>query len=430
MNNSDILFRKRVKEEIVGVLSNRWMTFLQILKRSLNCDPEVLFNEIEELKSLGVVCAREDVDGIKYRLSAGCKIGKEDEEKEKKSERVKWELKDSKILGLEKKVDSILASLPEASPVYSQWWFCRSVYERLVKFLLSIEVKNARMAFIGCSTLGSITSNYNKEKVDIFDIDKVLLDAVKEHCVEGTRLIHYDVTSGRRQDMEGRFNVVVADPPWSRTLLKSFLVRSASFVCRGGALVISFPQILTRHSAEIERKNLVELAEKLGLLLQNVLVGFSKYGVPEFEKNAYESYGLKLDEAWRKGDLFIFRKEKRPSINSEQLITSMPKWEQFTQGKKRIFLKRDGYFEAGQMNVKTIDGLEDLVYQSTSSRKDAWRCASLISTRNCVAHAYGRKELSMTLKEMLTEKCNYIKGDRKIGVQATDRVKRRILDMM
>ena len=55
---------------------------MQILKRSLNCDPEVLFNEIEELKSLGVVCAREDGDGIKYGLSAGCKIGKEDEEKD------------------------------------------------------------------------------------------------------------------------------------------------------------------------------------------------------------------------------------------------------------------------------------------------------------------------------------------------------------
>ena len=427
MSDTDIVFQRRVRQEVVGILNNRWMTFLEILKRSLNCDPGVLLNEIRDLQSIGVVCGREGADEVRYGLRAKRKYEKKNEEEKESKE---WRLKGREFVELEERIESIYESLPEASPVYSQWWYCSSVYERLMRLLLSIEIKDSRIAFIGCGTLGAVVSNYNKGRVDIFDIDEVLLNAIRSHCAKGTQFIRYDVTGRLERDRETRFPVVVVDPPWSRSLLKSFLVRTANFVCGGGTLIISFPQILTRPTAEVERKSLVELAERLGLVLQRTLVGFSEYGVPEFEKKAYESYGLKLDRAWRKGDLFIFRKEKKVSSNSEKLVKSMPKWEQFSQGRRRIFLKRDGHFENGKTKIQPVGGLESLVYQSTSSRKEAWKGASLVSTRNCVARAYGRRKLSMILKEMLIEKGSHRKRCGKLGVLPMETIRRRILDML
>jgi hypothetical protein len=82
----------------------------------------------------------------------------------------------------------------------------------------------------------------------------------------------------------------------------------------------------------------------------------------------------------------------------------MSEWNQYSHGKFRLFLKRDGRSEYGQPSVQPIPGVEDLIYKSASTRMSSWKSASLVSTRNHIAHAYGRKAL-FTLLERTFNKC-------------------------
>ncbi len=165
-------------------------------------------------------------------------------------------------------------------------------------------------------------------------------------------------------------------------------------VGENGYLAISFPQEFTRPSAETERRELVELAGKLGLTLKVNLCDFTEYSVPRFEEVAYRCHGIVLNRSWRKGDLFVFVRTGGIQRDIDSMVEKTPKWNQYARGGARVFLKRDGRCEEGAPSIKHVLGMEDLRYNSTSSRMAAWQNASLVSSRNCIAHADGRKALS------------------------------------
>jgi predicted RNA methylase len=270
--------------------------------------------------------------------------------------------------------------------------------------LFCLSKSQTSIAFLGAGTLGTLFSHFTTNPVSIFDIDEVLLKRIQNHSSKSVQAICFDVSKDIDKSFRNFFQLVFVDPPWSAPLLRTFLARSSTFVSLGGFLVISFPQTLTRPSIPLERNKLMKLARSLGLALKAVLPSFTEYSVPLFEQNAYKHYGINLKNAWRRGDLLIFSKTNNSSIKDvSHLIKNTPEWNQYQHKNHRLFLKRDGFFEDGIPSVKLIQGLGGLTYISTSSRLAFWKSASLVSTRNCIAQAYGRKKLSILLRDILNE---------------------------
>jgi len=412
MHEEEINFRNRIHKRLLKILHKRPRTFNQILRRSFNCDPAVLITILQELQDANLISIiKREKSPIKYGLSVKGKSQSEDiSDIEHKASGFSNSLTHSKKQYLKKKLEEVLNSVPEPTPVYSQWWFSSSIYEDLIKLLLQLSKPRTSTAFIGAGTLGSLFSHFSTEPISIYDIDEVLLKEIKRHSSKMTQVIRYNVSSRPDVSFRNTFKLVFVDPPWSSNLLRTFLVRSSTFVTAGGCLAMSFPPILTRPSMETERKDLLRLAKSLGLSLKLKLIGFTEYSVPLFEQIAYENYNIHLTEPWRRGDLFLFTKTGASHVDIESLIETTSEWDQYHFDKCRLFLKRDGLFEDGLPSIETVPGLEDYTYKSTSSRMPSWKSASLISTRNRVAHAMGRKKLSFLLEKASKKIPNFDKN--------------------
>lgn len=426
-------FRKIIKNHVLCLLDGYDLTFEEILERSLNCDPLLLSEVIDELCGSKLISTTNNQEaGLRYQL----RHWKVDQDRNPSLFISKFSnvLDDTYIFKQARNfkilLGSILKGLPEPGPVYSQWWFSEPAYEKLTRLLSSLSKSHASIAFLGSPTLGSLFSHFSKNPTFIFDIDGVLLENLKPHSSETTRLVCYDALKEPEKNWEGKFQLVYTDPPWSISVLTAFLIRATSFINKEGRIAISFPQLLTRPSALSERKNLITLTQKLGLTLEMVLPGFTEYAVPIFEYNAYRHCGIELRKPWRKGDLFILKrsgagKEARLNLDKETSI-----WDQFQYGKARIFLKRDGCNEYGTPSIKPLVDLEDLIYKSTSSRSSSWKSASLVSTRNCIAHAYGRKELSLLLRDILSPSSRHYKGKQNPSLTTRSSIEKTVLSML
>jgi hypothetical protein len=382
------------------ILHKRPRTFEEILRRSLNCDPAFLLTTLQELEDANLVSKEEGTEElpIRYRSSLGSEpIARNTQDAKGNPPALGDPLTSSGAQLLREACQEMLNSLPEPTPVYSQWWFSECIYENLVRLLLSLSKPRSPVAFIGASTLGALFSRFCGDSISIFDIDEILLKEIDQHSSTLTQVIHYNASTEPDACFKNAYNLVFVDPPWSSDSLRTFLVRSSGFVAPGGTLLFSLPPILTRPCVGKERKYLLKLAASLGLSIQFEMPGLTEYSVPPFEQDAYEKYGICLTRPWRRGDLFSFTKTGPDPVDTASLIEENPEWNQYRLGKRRLFLKRDGRFEDGQPSVKPIIGLEDLLCKSTSSRLAFWKSASLISSRNRLAHACGRKKLSVLL---------------------------------
>ncbi|MHC4658629.1 MAG: hypothetical protein ACYS83_05545 [Planctomycetota bacterium] len=395
----NIHFQERVRTRVFEVLSDQpAITFEHILKRSLNCDPAFLLDVLHELQDDDIISSTEERESpARYSLKARDHYPRPKATRFRRSA-TKPSLgissNSTQTEYLRELLQEMLDSFPEAAPVYSQWWFSEAIYEDLIKLLFQLSKTHTSTAFIGASTLGALFSHFSKDSISIFDIDEVLLKVINRHSSKMTQVIDYNVSSEPDTPLRDTFQLVFVDPPWSSSMLRTFLLRSSTFVSAGGSLAISFPPILTRPSIEEERKELLKLAKNLGLSLELTLPGFTEYSVPAFERNAYGHCGIQLEKPWRRGDLFIFTKTCHSSIDISHLIDKTCEWSQYEYRKCRLFMKRDGLFEDGPPSVHPIPGVDNLVYKSASTRMSSWKSASLVSTRNRIACAHGRRELS------------------------------------
>jgi hypothetical protein len=398
-DSQDIHFRERVRTRVLEVLSEHpYTTFEHILKRLLNCDPVFLLDTLHELRDDDFISTTEDRESpVEYSLKASHhyqdpKTGRFSRSATKPS--IGSSSNSPQTEHLRELLQEMLDSFPHEAPVYSQWWFSESIYQNLINLVLQLSEPRTPLAFLGSGTLGAVLSHFCPNPVNIFDVDGVLLERISRYCSESSQTIRYDVSNEPRSSFNGAFQLVFVDPPWSSSMLRTFLVRSSTFVSTGGSLAISCPPILTRPSIEQERKHLLKLARNLGLSLKLTLPGFTEYSVPTFERNAYGHCGIQLQDPWRRGDLFIFTKTRHSSMDISHFIDKTSEWSQYQYGKCRLFLKRDGLFENGPPSVHPIPGVDDLMYKSASTRMSSWKSASLVSTRNHIACAHGRRELS------------------------------------
>jgi len=428
-----INFDERIREHIMHVLNGSPLTFGEILKRSLNCDPFLLLEILDELRRAGSISSTKSQKGTFEYKSRVLNVQPTPISSRPRKDALLFpdcQLSIGQTSRLRKILQEQLNALPEPAPVYYQWWFSKAIYKDLVNLILSLSRPRTPIAFLGSGTLGALFSHFSANHVSIFDIDEIFLASLKPHCSKSTQLLCYDISKEPLHSWKYAFQAVFVDPPWSSSLLRAFLIRGASFVNEGGKLVISFPQLLTRPSIALERKRLIKLATELGLSQELVLPAFTEYAVPLFEYNAYKHHGIELNQPWRQGDLFIFVKTGERKVDHSYVIERMPQWQQFQRGNSRIFLRRDGRCEDGPPSIHPVRGLEDLTYKSTSSRHRSWSLASLISTRNNIAHARGRKQLSILLKDVLKEKQGSYRSRRTVSSARLNEIKNTIFSML
>jgi len=399
-------FRGEIHSHILTQLAQRPHTFQSLLEKGNNCDPLFLLETLRDLQTSNEVHLSDNGNGNGwYCLANGEKTAHVQENTGPSKKILAFEGSGPSFSGhFRELLKSILSSLPEASPIYSQWWFSDSVYDRLIGLLRRLNRKGGPVGFIGSSTLGSLFSHFYRKPVHIFDVDRQLLQTMKNHCSKQAELIEHDVSNVSDKQFKARFQVVFVDPPWSSSLLRTFFVKSSTFVSTGGMLAISLPQRFTRPSVITERKELLKSASNLGLSLKIVLPNFTEYSVPLFEYIAYKKSGIHLEKPWRKGDLFIFTKIKESNKQPTDSPCKPAYWEQYSHNKFRLFLKRDSLFEDGLPKVEPLSGLEDFTYYCTSSRTPAWKSASLVSSRNHVAQAYGRTKLAECFARVFSKK--------------------------
>lgn len=407
MNNRKY-FQKAIENHLLSVTYKRPTTFAELLEKSFNCDPVLLKDTLSELTDADMIY-EVDEQGPAVRYQSRKKNGSQSEHElyfsagySEHCQNVS--LAPSEVMQLQDMVTKILDSLPEPTPVYSQWWFSQASYKKLVKLLLSLSEGRSPIAFVACPTLGCLFSHFSRQPLSIFDIDEAILIRLRKHCrSKSAKFVCYDISEDPDAQFKCEFQLVFVDPPWSQTSLRNFLIRTSTLLSPGGTLAISFPPIFTRPTIKEERQNLLVLASKLGLTLKSTLPSFTEYSVPPFEKVAYKDCGIMLPEPWRSGDLFIFTKTGESSLYIPPPIPKSCRWDQYRYGARRLFLKRDGCSEDGVPSIRAIHGLEDLKYRTTSTRTTSWASASLVSTRNYIACAHGRRELSALLQIAFTQ---------------------------
>ena len=434
-DTQDKHFREKVRARVCEVLwETPAITFEHILKRSLNCDPSFLLNILRELQDDDFISSKEDREPpVRYSLKARVYYPRQKANRFSRSATkpaLGISSNSPQTEYLSELLQEMLNSFPEEAPIYSQWWFSESIYENLIKLVLHLSKPRKPLAFLGSGTLGALLSHFSTNPVNIFDVDGVLLKTISRYSSESTQTIRYDVSDEPGNSFKETFQLVFVDPPWSSSMLRTFLVRSSTFVSVRGTLVISFPPVLTRPSAEFERKELLNFAKSLGLSLKLTLPSFTEYSVPAFERNAYEHCGIHLEEPWRRGDLFIFTKTHRSSLDIMHFIEKISEWSQYKLRKCRLFIKRDGLFEDGPPSVQPIPGVEDLMHKSASTRMAPWKSASLVSTRNHIAHAYGRRELSNLLETTCGQHHGNCENDAAFAAMLPVQIQETILAML
>lgn len=428
-------FREKVRVRVCEVLwETPAITLEHILKKSLNCDPAFLLDVLHELQDADFISSTEGREyPVRYSLRERDRYPRPkttcfSRSATKPSLGISSNSLQTEYLS--ELLQEMLNSFPEEAPIYSQWWFSESIYKNLIQLVLHLSKPSTHLAFLGCGTLGVLLSHFSTSPVNIFDVDGVLLERISRHCSESAQTIRYDVSNELGSSFKETFQLVFVDPPWSSSMLQTFLVRSSTFVSVRGTLAISFPPLLTRPSAESERKELLNLAKSLGLSLKLTLPNFTEYSVPAFERNAYEHCGIHLKEPWRRGDLFIFTKTHHSSPDIMPSIEKMSEWSQYIHEKCRLFLKRDGLFEDGPPSVQPIPGVEDLMHKSVSTRMAPWKSASLVSTHNHIAHAYGKRQLSSLLETICGQHHGNCENDESCAAMIPVEMQETILAML
>ena len=387
-----VAFQERVRATVLRALEFKPSGFSDLLGSTLNCDPLIVKSILVEEITGHRVGVFEDNRGHRFYAANGAKS------------HVSQFVCDRRPCGLDAKSTSgpetefssmshLLTSLPEAAPVYSQWWFAPPLYPRLLRLLTTAHPAQERVAFLGSPTLGALFSQIAPGRTTVLDVDTEVLRSLSSQFGPTADVVTYDAALELCAELKGAFGLVFVDPPWGQKSLRLFVQRAAELACEDATVIISFPQALTRPGLRRELASLVEFAARVGLHLQNQMRAATEYVVPEFERRAYLNAGIELTNSWRKGDLFFFRKTLpsrhwRGASDSE----SPTCWWQTRFGDTRIFLRATGGKDDRSPAVLPVPGNSGFVCPTTSSRSRIMQEASVVTTQNDVGIVHNWRE--------------------------------------
>lgn len=133
-------------------------------------------------------------------------------------------------------------------------------------------------------------------------------------------------------------STVIIDPPWYMDFIEPMLMAATHSVRMGGNIQFAMPSVGTARSTYRQRRQIFELAERIGLDVDRVRQGFLRYKTPFFEANALQAAGLSAFADWRCGDLVTFVKRRSHPISLDTSSINTPIWREAAIGRMRLYI--------------------------------------------------------------------------------------------
>ena len=180
------------------------------------------------------------------------------------------------------------------------------------------------------------------------------------------------------------------DPPWYTDFIRPMLAAAAAAIQVSGYLLVSLPPEGVRASAADDRRTALRLATRFGLDLIAEHPLSLGYDTPFFEANALATVGIRVPQAWRRGDLVVFRKRSEVTRPVSTASIRKERWSEIEIGRMRLFVRRDRP-RASSSNglVPIVDG--DIL--PTVSRRDPRRRRAAVWTSGNRLFASNNPEL-------------------------------------
>lgn len=263
--------------------------------------------------------------------------------------------------------------LPAPDVSYSQWWFEEATINSINEKIHSIIrfSKEKEILCIGTPTLSLKASNhYNTTLLDIdSDVINVFNNLGRKNC----KGIEYNFANDLEDNLKGKFDIALIDPPWYDLAIKYAINRAIQGVKIGKEIIMSFPGKLTRPGIDYFRSELIKEIVSLDHDIVSIEHDILSYTVPFFELNALKDIEGFKSISWRKGDLIVFKK------NSEKLLDIQEKFpiekvNSFSRNplEFRVFLKENNSLSEGIPPQKLIDYSKNISTRNYADNPDLW----------------------------------------------------------
>ncbi|MBD2816190.1 adenosylmethionine decarboxylase [Xenorhabdus sp. Flor] len=173
---------------------------------------------------------------------------------------------------------------------------------RVMLLLNNPIVFKQKILFLGDDDLTSLAlmmafkklGNYCKDNIYVKDIDKELLEFIKEVSKENNFIINTEYVDLKHSDKYAKyFDVILTDPPYTFSGLKLFLSRAISFAKNDGSeILLSFGQKKPKENQEVQK-----LFSDQNLFIKNIYPQFNQYHGGSIIGNVSDLYILSVTQS-------------------------------------------------------------------------------------------------------------------------------------
>lgn len=260
-----------------------------------------------------------------------------------------------------------LAGLPPPHPLDFEWRFSPRAIVEIADTACEIAPTSGRIGLVATPTLAVVPNLLHDRCI----VDYIGHDSDQIAGIAGARLresVYGNLM--RRPMLSNRYHVLIMDPPWYNEHIPRFLHFAAHTLELGGHLLLAMPAIGTRPGAVSENARALAIAEALGFRLCFRRLGAIPYETPPFERNALRAIGIyNVGAEWRRGDLWVLRKEYAAELEWPGDIIPKP-WRELRFGPVRIRVdarRRD----SGKLTLRSLVEGDVLPTVSRSDRRRA-----------------------------------------------------------
>lgn len=227
--------------------------------------------------------------------------------------------------------NTVLSHIPH--PLDYDWRFTNSTSLFLLDYSYNLSRTGDLIALLGIPSLLGIKSNfYSKRKLILFDKNGKVYSKINNNSSYQCNILKDNLPNVNSQ-------VVIADPPWYKEHIHSFMWAAAQITKLRGYLILCLPPIGTRPGIETEIQEVFSFAKKLGFDLIEHTRGSISYETPLFESNALKTDGCKTNLVnWRHGDHAIFSHSYKKDVLRPFHFTE-EKWDEVKINDVRIKIR-------------------------------------------------------------------------------------------
>lgn len=283
---------------------------------------------------------------------------------------------------------------PEPHPANYEWRFTEETATSIAKLVQHC----GRIICLGCPTVFHYLQVYGVNAT-LFDRNPYIVQAMQALWPRAD-IRQTDLRFASPADLKGRFEVIVADPPWYPEHILSWVARATELATPQGArlLVTLFPN-LTRPRAPREFAQIIHRLRQLGLV--RILPLRPLYETPPFEAESFIASGISTLWLWRRGHWAVI------NLHPGSILTASPPtepcWRFFRFGKEVVAVRDD--IPAGPVHIEPLP--PDGILRSTSSRDPQRTKIDLWTSRNRAFWATGGDRLlSLFAAAASSFKCN------------------------